>query len=244
MIKAILFDLDGTLLPMDMEVFLKKYFERVTQATAHLLPPQQMAKHILDATMAAIDNTDPSKYNVEVFIEKFEQRTGLDRNLLMPIFDEFYEKEFHSLGRDFPPHPLVPEIIDLCKERGFRLVLATSPIFPKKAILVRMDWAGLVPEDFELITTYDNMHATKPHREYYGEILERLGLEAEECVMVGNDAEEDLVASKFGMKVFWLKDYAIHRSQEKPHFDGGGSYQDLYDWLSALPAVGEGDDGV
>ena len=51
-------------------------------------------------------------------------------------------------------------------------------------------WAGLKPEDFELYTTYENTGYCKPNPKYYQDILERLDLTAQECMMVGNDIYE------------------------------------------------------
>ena len=70
-IKAVLFDLDGTLLPMDQEVFIKAYFKGLS---GKLIPlgyaPEQLIDTIWKGTAAMIKN-DGSKLNEELFWEVF-----------------------------------------------------------------------------------------------------------------------------------------------------------------------------
>ena len=96
------------------------------------------------------------------------------------------------------------------KARGVRVALATNPIFPRIATEQRIRWAGLAPEDFVLYTTYENSPFCKPNPDYYREVARTLGVQPEECLMVGNDATEDLAAREAGMDVFLLTDCLIN----------------------------------
>lgn len=96
------------------------------------------------------------------------------------------------------------------KARGVRVALATNPIFPRIATEQRIRWAGLAPEDFALYTTYENSTFCKPNPDYYREVVRTLGVQPEECLMVGNDATEDLAAREAGMDVFLLTDCLIN----------------------------------
>ena len=71
-------------------------------------------------------------------------------------------------------------------------ILATNPLFPAVATESRIRWAGLVPEDFLLYTTYENSRHCKPNPDYYWDIMNNLGAKPEECIMVGNDFDEDI----------------------------------------------------
>lgn len=128
----------------------------------------------------------------------------------LPVFDEFYRVDFNQVQKVCGLNPLAARTVSHLKEMGLRVVLATNPLFPSIATENRIRWAGLKPEDFELYTTYENSCYCKPNPNYYREILNRLGLKAEECLMVGNDAKEDMIAQTLGMKVFLLTDCLIN----------------------------------
>ena len=66
---------------------------------------------------------------------------------------------------------------------------------------------------------------------YYREILEKIGLEASECMMVGNDVKEDMVAKELGMKVFLLTDCLINSSNEDISEYPNGGFSDLLDFI-------------
>ena len=59
----------------------------------------------------------------------------------------------------------------------------------------------------------ERMHFCKPNPAYYQEILELLGAKAEECLMIGNDVEEDMVAATLGIKTRLVTDLLISRDQ-------------------------------
>lgn len=211
--KYILFDLDGTLLPMDVDVFTRTYFKLLTKT---LLPYGYEPKTLIDGIWAGTDamvRNDGSRTNEAVFWERFAEAAGervLDDR---PLFDEFYRVEFQRAASSCGYNPEARATVALCKERGFRVAVATNPIFPACAIESRLRWAGVDPAEFDLITSYENSSHGKPNPDYYREVLRTLGAEAEECVMVGNDTGEDMVAETLGMKVFLLTDCLINRDK-------------------------------
>lgn len=128
-----------------------------------------------------------------------------------PLFDEYYRREFQEVASVCGLNPKARETVDTLKGAGYRLALATNPLFPAVATESRIRWAGLEPGDFELYTTYENTGYCKPNPAYYRDLLERLDCDAEDCLMVGNDVEEDMVAGTVGMKVFLLTDCIINK---------------------------------
>ena len=76
MYEALLFDLDGTLLPMDLDAFLKAYFNCVSRKFAHLLPPDKLVSDILHGTAAMVKDCDRRFTNREVFWASFSARAG------------------------------------------------------------------------------------------------------------------------------------------------------------------------
>ena len=165
--KNVLFDLDGTLLPMDQDKFVKAYF---TALAKKLIPlgyePSKIADSVWKATIAMIKN-DGSETNEKVFWNAFSKIYGEKVYNDIPIFNSFYENEFESLKKFCGNNPLAVETIKIAKEKNYKLILATNPVFPKVATNARTRWAGLNPDDFEYITTYDNSKFCKPNPKYY-----------------------------------------------------------------------------
>lgn len=210
-LTTVLFDLDGTLLPMDQDQFVKGYFGLLTQKIAPRgYDPKQLIDAVWAGTAAMVKN-DGSQTNEAVFWQKFAQLFGQEALADKPLFDSFYAGEFQA-ARAFCGHnPQAANAVRAMRGAGSRVVLATNPIFPAAGTRVRLGWTGLSPEDFALCTTYETSHWCKPSLGYYREILDTLGLTPEECLMVGNDAEEDMVARELGMEVFLLTDCLINR---------------------------------
>ena len=210
-IKAVLFDLDGTLLPMDQELFVKAYFGGLAKKLA---PHGYDAKTLIDciwAGTAAMVKNDGSRLNEEAFWEKFTALYGEKAREDIPLFDAFYRENFDDAASSCGYTPAAKEVVDTLKASGVRVILATNPIFPAIATQKRIGWAGLSPEDFELYTTYENSRHCKPNPDYYRDILAAIGCNAEECLMVGNDVGEDMIAKSLGMKVFLLTDCIINK---------------------------------
>lgn len=207
MIRSILFDLDDTLLDNAMETFLPKYLEALTARVAHLVPPHRFVEQLMSSTKVMAGNTDPTRTNRQVFMEDFFPKVGHPPEVLMPIFEDFYNNDFGRLRIYARTKPEARMIIKEVFAQDYIVVIATSPVFPLTAIEQRLEWAGVRDFDYALITSYENMHACKPHLAYYREILDKIGCCAEECLMVGNDLEDDIVpAVKLGIKSFWVVD--------------------------------------
>lgn len=221
--KAVLFDLDGTLLPMDMDEFTSGYFKILAKKMKpYGYDAEQMVKAVWHGTAAMVRN-DGSCTNEEAFWRDFVSIYGEERLADRPLFDEFYAVEFQQARQFCGFSPKADEAVQLLKQAGCRVALATNPLFPAIATKSRIAWAGLKAEDFELITTYENINYCKPNPEYYREVLRRMELAPEDCLMVGNDVGEDMVAAKLGMQVFLLTDHMINKAGEDisayPHGD-------------------------
>lgn len=226
-ITTILFDLDGTLLPMDQDGFTKAYFGLLaTKAAGHGYDPEAIVDGIWKGTAAMVKN-DGSCLNEEAFWREFCGIFGEKARLDEPMFDEFYRNEFEGARAVCGFNQDVPKAIELLKQKGYRLVLATNPLFPAVATRKRIGWAGLSPEDFELYTTYENFSFCKPNPEYYREIARRLNLKPDECIMVGNDVAEDMIAQTLGMKVFLLTDCLLNRKNADISGFPQGNIQDM-----------------
>ena len=233
-ITTILFDLDGTLLPMDQDLFVKAYFTGLAKKLGpYSYNPEDLIKNIWSGTKAMITNTGETT-NEEVFWKVFRDIYGESVTDHMPVFEDFYKNEFQEAKASCGFNPLASETIEYIKSLGFRVALATNPIFPAIATESRTRWAGLKPEDFELYTTYENSSYCKPNPKYYLEVIKKLGVEPEECLMVGNDVNEDMVAKKLGMKVFLLTDCLINADNKDISEYPSGGFEELREYIKKL----------
>ncbi len=234
MIKNILFDLDGTLLPMDQEVFVKGYFKALA---AKLVPygyePQKLIESVWQGTYSMINNNGEHT-NEEVFWNSISKTMGEKILNDKSIFDRFYEEDFPKVKATCGYNSCAKEVIDLCKEKDLKIILATNPIFPAVATHQRVLWAGLDLNDFELITTYENSSFCKPNTEYYKSICAQLNLKPEECVMVGNDVSEDMVAQALGMKTFLLTDCLINKNDADINEFNNGGFEELIEFIKVI----------
>ncbi len=236
MTKAVLFDLDGTLLPMDQNEFVNYYFGMLCQKMApYGYEPKKLVRDIWGGTAAMVRN-DGSCTNEEAFWRFFLGIYGEKARDHIPLFEEFYEKEFQQACQSCGYTPKAKETVDLAKSLGLRVVLATNPLFPPVATRSRIQWAGLRPEDFELYTTYEDCSTCKPNPAYYKEILRKTGLKAEDCLMVGNDVEEDMIAETIGMSVFLLTDCLINKKGRDLSSWPNGGFDDLENHLRLFAA--------
>lgn len=228
-IKAILFDLDGTLLPMNQDEFLKAYFAGIAEHLSHYgYNPGELIGAINAGTRAMLKN-DGGVTGEVAFWKAFGEKIGKNARKDEPYFEEFYLKKFPSIHTTCGCNPRSRELLDLLHQKGVKTALATNPVFPRIATLERIRWAGLTPNDFEYITTYENSRFCKPRTEYYSEVAEKIGVSPEECLMVGNDVGDDMPAMNLGMRVFLLTDCLINTKNEDisayPHGDFGALFE-------------------
>ncbi|MGE5455373.1 MAG: HAD family hydrolase [Methylocystaceae bacterium] len=233
--QAVLFDLDGTLLDIDMDLFLQHYFRvMVAMAKDKNMEADQLPQLVNEAVQAMVLNRDPNKFNTQIFDEHFYPRFPVEEKIMREFFLDFYEQGFPTLHPYCARYPQIGEIMQTVFDRGMTVVIATNSLFPPTAINQRLHWAGVGDYPYALVTTYENMHFTKPHLEYYEEICRYIGVEPAECLMVGNDVGEDMVASRLGMKTFLLTERLIPAKKEIIIPDHQGTISDLYALVKGL----------
>jgi FMN phosphatase YigB (HAD superfamily) len=203
-LRAVLFDLDGTLLDNDLAVFLPRYFQLLSARVSDFIAPQQFIAHLMAATRMMLAN-DGRATNEAVFAEAFYPLLGRSRPELEPIFLDFYTHDFAALARYTRCRPEAREVVSAAFDLGYDVVIATNPLFPEIAIRQRLEWAGVGDFPYALVTTYENSRACKPNLLYYRQILETIRWEAGECLMVGNEPV-DLVAGAIGCPTYLVED--------------------------------------
>ncbi|MBR4308535.1 MAG: HAD family hydrolase [Oscillospiraceae bacterium] len=233
-VTTVFFDLDGTLLPMDQDMFIRSYFTHLARKLApHGYDPKKLYAAIWAGTGAMVANQGEHN-NEEAFWQEFAKHFDHDVRKDLPLFEEFYLQDFPKVQESCGYSPYSAQVLALLKEKGIQAVLATNPIFPAMATRHRIRWAGLKEEDFLLFTAYENSRFCKPNLRYYEDILQKLDLDPQECLMVGNDVAEDMIARELGMEVFLLTDCMINTYDADISSYPQGGFPELLAYLEAL----------
>ena len=233
-LKVVLFDLDGTLLPMDQKVFMKAYFGGLAKKLAPFgYEANSLISAIWAGSEAMVRNTG-DRLNEEVFWAEFAKILGdgiYDRH---ETLNDFYKYDFDKIKDSCGFDPMAKAAVDAIKSTGLRVALATNPLFPAMATECRIRWAGLEPSDFEIYTTYENSRYCKPNLDYYRSILKELGVEAYECLMVGNDVSEDMIAENLGMRVFLITECILNKDNKDISAYPSGNFADLIKYIESI----------
>jgi FMN phosphatase YigB (HAD superfamily) len=232
---TLLLDLDDTLLDTNMDAFIPAYFQALSSHLARQVRPDVMLPALVAGTRAMVASQDPSRTLRQVFDEKFYPSMGTSRDALTPHIEEFYDQVFPDLGQLTGQRPEAIELVHWAFKQGYRVAIATDPLFPRKATLHRLRFAGLSADDhpFALISSYEDFHFTKSHAAYFAEFLGRLGWLDGPVLMVGNDAGRDLApARELGLATYWVNTEPPQASD--PESTGRGSLADLRAWLQSV----------
>lgn len=229
MMRAILFDLDGTLLDLDLDAFLSRYFAALRKSAASVPGLGDGVDALAAITMStqAMFAHHPGTTNRDVFFSDFLARTGVDLDTHWGAFEDFYREVFPGLRGSALPAPGARKAVQTALSLGLRVAIATNPIFPLAAVEHRLAWAGLSDLPFDLITTYEIMHACKPRPEYYLQTASMLGTAPHRCLMVGDDASLDMTASATGMRTWFVGGAHVDADMRG----------DLHDLSEALPLL-------
>ena len=229
MLDTILFDLDGTLLPLEQEPFTKAYFLALTQTISPFgYPPEDFVRAIWAGTKAMVQS-DGKELNRQRFWDRFVSLMGEKSRELEPCLEQFYRSEFNRLRELVNPACAAQKLVRLLQEKGYQLILATNPIFPKVAISSRLEWVGLSLSDFELVTSYENSRFCKPDLRYYQEIFYTCKKSPMQCLMIGNNVKEDMCVHKLGAQIYLVTDHLENGDGEDISVYPRGSLSQLAD---------------
>lgn len=230
--EVFLFDLDGTLLNIEVDEFLKYYFGALSEKFSDLCDSKEEFIGLLTASTEKMIRNDGSRSNQEAFMDDFMEKLNVEEEdeaqKIKGRFDNFYQTDFRELAKYFKLDKETPaEIIKYLKSKGKKLVLATNPLFPVEAVEARLEWVNIDPTDFALITNYENMSYAKPNPEYYQEILEKIEESPDKCLMIGNDLKEDAIASRLGIETMIVEDKLIEREDSSFDIAWQGTLKEL-----------------
>ncbi len=204
--RALLLDLDDTLLLNDADRFLSHYFRALVAKVQDVVPVGRFADALGLATRAMERNDGSNGTNAEVFERAFYARVGRGPDDLAPLFADFYAHEFEALGALTTVDPAARELVEWAFGQGLQVAIATQPMFPRVAVLSRLRWADVPYDEFPYhwMACYEEMHACKPHPRFFLEILEGLGRRPEECLMVGDSPDADMPARDLGLRTYFV----------------------------------------
>src|SRR5512143_3790814 len=238
---TLLLDLDDTLLDTNVGEFVPAYFQALAKHLSRWVKPVAMLPALMSGTQSMLANQDPSFTLQAVFDRDFYTRLGVAKAELHGAIEDFYDHALHLLSAVTKQRTGARELIDWAQAQGYRVVVATDPLFPRKAVYERIRWAGLVPERFELISSYETFHFTKSHPEYYAELLGQLGWQDGPVLMVGNDEERDLARGRdLGAMTYQVHGApaAVVASATQARYPsrvvGRGTLLELREWLESV----------
>lgn len=228
--QAVLFDLDGTLLPMHEPTFVACFYQALVEYVSPKGASPKQIGEVLKGSLEYVIKNDGICSNRQAFInfyDSYYNATGLRINI--EDMEHFYATDFDSKVRSSCGYdPDAAQAVEFIKSTKTPIVVATNPFFPRVATCVRLGWAGLDASDFCEITTYENYHYCKPNIHYYQELFERTGFDPEKCLMVGNNVNEDMIANQLGCDVYLITRNLIkHEDQDISNYKQG-------DFLSLL----------
>ena len=204
MTKAVLFDLDNTLILYNEPAFLQQYFGKLATVFADLIPPDNLPERILLSTMALSSN-DGFLNNADYFMNTFLD-PGADRRQVWDRFLTFYQTGYRELLPASSSPAGFDEVFSRLRSSDLKLVLATNPIYPLAAYGHRLSWVGLTPADFDHVTHIENTGFVKPNPGYFRQICETIQIAPQSCLMVGNDPVYDIAASAIGIRTYLTSD--------------------------------------
>lgn len=234
--RAIFFDLDGTLLPMDIEDFLHRYFIKLRAfITARGLDAERFS-YALNEGMKAMGAEHPDRTNYQVFWERFMALFGdCDKGALEETLLAFYRTDFGAIGDGVQANPAAAKAVELLSRKGYPLFLTTMPMFPEQALDWRLKWARVNPARFVRKTTYDNSFALKPALSYFQQNIDLAGCAPDQVLMVGNNTREDLAIGQLGADAFLVTDHLLNPIDMALDEVRHGSLADFAAWAADLP---------
>lgn len=233
MIDTILFDLDGTLLQINNKEFEKYYFGAMAKQVESLYKPDEIIDLIWTCTKEMVKDTSLLT-NEESFYTALRKRVSEERlNELQPLFDAFYEGPFDLVRKAVLDNQALVDAVNLLKEKGYRCVIATNPMFPKLAIEKRIEWTNINRDHFDYVTSFEKNHYCKPQPLFYEEILKDISANPENCLMVGNDTFEDMIAKKVGIQTYLVTDHIIEH-EKAIEADYKGTMHDFYEFVKEM----------
>lgn len=229
--RAVLFDLDGTLLQVEMNHFIPAYVEGLSRHFSDLASRRRFVDGVVRATFALLHDDSDEQTNQELFLRLVEDQLAISPDIFLSRFAAYAEDGMHGLQSLVKSLDLSREILAHCFAQGWSVIVATNPVFPRELVEARLRWSGLDDFSYHLVTSSENTRFCKPHPRYFLDILETFDLQPSDCLMVGNDTEHDLAAAQVGIATYLVDTWLVDRLGSGYHYDFRGDHADLLRFL-------------
>ncbi|MCD6526319.1 MAG: HAD family hydrolase [Desulfuromonas sp.] len=233
---TVLFDLDGTLLNVDMHQFVPDYLNGLAECIDPEMSSEPFVQRMIERTMQRLHVSDGSQTNEQFFLQVAQQDLGISAQQFHHGLEQFYQQRMGQLKPLIQPLPLARRILQRCVDQGLEIVIATNPVFPRPLVEARLQWGDLADFEFSWVTSFENSSYCKPNPHYFADILEKLQRTPQQCLMVGNDPEHDLSATQLGITTFLVDTWLIERDKGFVA-DYRGSHLDLFRFLGQLDSA-------
>ena len=213
MIEAVLFDLDETLLDLNLDAYVRSFSLGRVDLVGRIarMPAIRVAVPYCRALVGMLGERDDDLTNAAFLDGRFEDLTGI------PLDDpaiagciSFYDREvFNPSARASRaiggrPMPGAHRCLEACLRLGVKVALATNPTFPEACTRERMAWAGIDDFPFDHVTFIENATRAKPWARYYEEVCAAIGADPKRCLMVGNDPKNDFATGATGLRTCYV----------------------------------------
>jgi FMN phosphatase YigB (HAD superfamily) len=238
MTRTLLVDLDNTLLRNENSVFIPALIEAFSNALSDLINPSELPDTFLEGTRAMIDNDQPDLLLLEVLVDVLARRTGIETSLLKDRIYKFYADDYRTLKKLTEPLTGARGMMQEAVRRGYRIAIATNPLYPLNAIEQRLEWAGFSSEWFkpDLVASFEHLHFTKPAPAFLAELLAHMGWPEGEVIAIGDDPHNDIrPAQVFGFPAFQIIPESPEWQTDPELPLGCGQPGDFFRWLDRIP---------
>lgn len=190
MFKAVIFDLDGTLI--DTEKYYRKAWPRVFEQFGYRMTDDQ---YLFIRSLG--------KPFIQPTLKEFSRDPDFDYDAIMPVRKQLMEEMIEKNG--IQKKAGAEELLTFLKDNSIlRAVATASPVSRAERYLSAV---GLLPY-FDKIISAKDMKEGKPSPYVYLYAAEQLGLKPEECLAVEDSPNGVLSASRAGLKVVMVPDQA------------------------------------
>ncbi|NJE62316.1 TIGR02253 family HAD-type hydrolase [Thermococcus sp. 21S7] len=184
--KAVLFDIDGTILtemPL-IQLFLPQVYDKLSKRFG-------------------ISRDEARERFLGEIFERRDTYDWHDWNFFFRLFD--LDLEYEELLRTYPHklhvYPDTVPTLEWLRDEGYLLgVITSGPEYQR----LKLKLAGLI-DYFKVVVTRDDVNAIKPEPRIFLYALEGLGVEPGETMMVGDSLSQDVYGAKnVGMTAVWI----------------------------------------
>ncbi|AJI08763.1 MULTISPECIES: HAD family hydrolase [Bacillus] len=194
MIKAIIFDLDGTLLDRDssLKFFIKEQYKRYINKLKHI-PEEQYVSRFIE-----LDNRG------YVWKDKVYHQLLHEHSISDLTWEQLLEDYINNFQHHCVPFSNMEHVLKELKDKGMLLGMITNGLTEFQLLNIR---ALGIEKYMDTILVSEQEGIKKPQAEIFMRALERLGVTPEESVYIGDHPENDVIGARnAGMNAIWKKD--------------------------------------